>query len=346
MRARPLLFFSGGSALKEVSASLAAQGESAVYLMTPFDSGGSSAVLRHAFAMPAVGDIRSRLLALSGLDAPCVALLNFRLPDDEDAARAALTALTEGRHPLWQSVSQPVFRRRVLDELRRFAAFMPAAMPRSRACVGNLLLAGLYLRHGRSLNAATSLFARLVRARGIVHAVADANAELWVRLADGTTLCGQHRFTGKFFPPVCSPIQAIGLSQPVAASPAALRWIRRARLVCYPPGSFFSSILATLLPEGIREALATVDCPHVFVPNPLPDPELQGHTLADQLRILSRHAPLTHLLLDTATSRYAGPVPLDWLHSHHVRLIVCPLLHPDGRLSPALLADALGRVRL
>ena len=346
MRARPLLFFSGGTAVNDLASALAARGDPAVYLLTPFDSGGSSAVLRQAFDMPAVGDIRSRLLALSGLDAPCVALLSFRLPGDENAACAALTALTTGQHPLWQSVSQPVFRRRVLDELHRFTALMPAAMPRRGACVGNLLLAGLYLRHGRSLKAATTLFARLVRARGTVHAVADASAELCASLANGTTLCGQHLFTGKFGPPVSSPIQKVCLSRPVTASPAALSWIRRARLVCHPPGSFYSSILATLLPEGIRNALEATHCPHVFVPNPLPDPELYGHTLADQLRILSRHAPLTHLLLDTATSRYAGPVPLDWLHSHHVRLIVCPLLHPDGRLSPALLADALGRVRL
>ena len=346
MRARPLLFFSGGTALNEVASAFAAHGESAAYLMTPFDSGGSSAVLRRAFAMPAVGDIRSRLLALSGLDAPCVALLSSRLPQDETAARAALAALAEGRHPLWQAVVRPAFRHGVQSALRRLLPRLPDTMPRQGACVGNLLLAELYLRHGRSLRAATTLFARLVHARGIVHAVTGASAGLRASLASGATLCGQHLFTGKFFPPVSSPIRAMHLSRPVTASPAALYWIRRARLVCYPPGSFYSSILATLLPQGIREALAATHCPHVFVPNPLPDPELYGHTLADQLRILSRHAPLTHLLLDTATSRYAGPVPLDWLHSHHVRLIVCPLLQPDGRLSPALLADALGRVRL
>lgn len=346
MRARPLLFFSGGTALRELAVALARRNEPVVYVMTPFDSGGSSAVLRQAFGMPAVGDIRSRLLALSQCAAPCVNLLALRLPDDEASARTALAALTDGQHAVWRDIAPSAFRKHVLDGLRRLALYLPDGMPRRGACVGNLILAGLYLRHGCRLDAATALFARLVRARGFVHAAAGTGADLHVRLADGTILCGQHLFTGKSCPPVSSPIREIRLSRPVSASPAVLRWIRRARLVCYPPGSFYSSILAALLPEGIRNALEATHCPHVFVPNPLPDPELYGHTLADQLRILSRHAPLTHLLLDTATSRYAGPVPLDWLHSHHVRLIVCPLLHPDGRLSPALLADALGRVRL
>jgi 2-phospho-L-lactate transferase/gluconeogenesis factor (CofD/UPF0052 family) len=36
-----------------------------VHLITAFDSGGSSAQLRRAFGMPAIGDLRSRIVALA-----------------------------------------------------------------------------------------------------------------------------------------------------------------------------------------------------------------------------------------------------------------------------------------
>lgn len=60
-----LLFFSGGSALNGISRRLKRYTHNSAHLITPFDSGGSSEVLRDAFGMPAVGDLRSRLMALA-----------------------------------------------------------------------------------------------------------------------------------------------------------------------------------------------------------------------------------------------------------------------------------------
>ncbi|MGE4294032.1 MAG: 2-phospho-L-lactate transferase CofD family protein, partial [Desulfovibrio sp.] len=60
-----VLFFSGGTALRDTSAELVRYTHNSVHIITPFDSGGSSAILRKAFDMPAVGDIRNRLMALA-----------------------------------------------------------------------------------------------------------------------------------------------------------------------------------------------------------------------------------------------------------------------------------------
>jgi len=60
-----ILFFTGGTALKETSQALVGYTHNSVHLVTPFDSGGSSAVLRRYFDMPAVGDLRNRLMALA-----------------------------------------------------------------------------------------------------------------------------------------------------------------------------------------------------------------------------------------------------------------------------------------
>ena len=60
-----IVFFTGGTALRHISQHLAELTHNSVHLVTPFDSGGSSATLRQAFGMPAVGDIRNRLLDLA-----------------------------------------------------------------------------------------------------------------------------------------------------------------------------------------------------------------------------------------------------------------------------------------
>jgi 2-phospho-L-lactate transferase CofD-like protein len=60
-----ILFFSGGTALQGVSRDIIKYTHNSVHLITPFDSGGSSAVLRKEFSMPAVGDIRNRLMSLA-----------------------------------------------------------------------------------------------------------------------------------------------------------------------------------------------------------------------------------------------------------------------------------------
>ena len=59
-----VLFFSGGTALRGVSRVLSDHTHNSIHIITPFDSGGSSAVIREAFGMLAIGDILNRLMAL------------------------------------------------------------------------------------------------------------------------------------------------------------------------------------------------------------------------------------------------------------------------------------------
>ena len=60
-----ILFFSGGTASRQLSRELIHYSHNSIHVITTFDSGGSSAELRRAFGMPAVGDLRNRLLALA-----------------------------------------------------------------------------------------------------------------------------------------------------------------------------------------------------------------------------------------------------------------------------------------
>jgi len=60
-----ILFFSGGTALNDTCRVLKKFTHNSIHIITPFDSGGSSAVLRDAFNIPAIGDLRSRLMSLA-----------------------------------------------------------------------------------------------------------------------------------------------------------------------------------------------------------------------------------------------------------------------------------------
>jgi len=49
-----ILFFSGGTAINTLSRVLKVHTYNSTHMVTPFDSGGSSAALRQAFHMPAI----------------------------------------------------------------------------------------------------------------------------------------------------------------------------------------------------------------------------------------------------------------------------------------------------
>ena len=99
-----VLFFSGGSAINGLSQHITAYTHNSIHLITPFDSGGSSAALRQAFVMPGVGDLRQRLLALADQSAPnqreLCQLLQHRLSEHKtnEALHRELTEIISGQH--------------------------------------------------------------------------------------------------------------------------------------------------------------------------------------------------------------------------------------------------------
>ncbi len=356
-----ILFFSGGTALRSAAHELTHFTHNTIHLITPFDSGGSSAVLRKAFDMPAVGDLRARIMALAddhvrGNPEICT-LFAYRLARDASlrSLRAELETLTRGVHPLLKQVPEPM-RVTIQEHLTWFARQMPDDFFLGGASIGNLVLAGGYLAQRCRIYPVIGLFSRMVRARGIVRPVTDIPAHLAVRLASGEVIVGQHRFTGKELEEIHSPIMDIWLTahehsqEPMTLAIAAhtTRYIQSAESICYPVGSFYSSLLANLLPQGVGRAVAKARCPKIFIPNLGKDPELAGHTLQDQvnqlLRLLLRDAPhaspcdvLTHMLVDGERGSYAGGIPYEWLEKMGVCVCHAPLVTEKSALADARL---------
>ena len=125
-----ILFFSGGSALRTFSEVLAGYTHNSIHLVTPFDSGGSSAELRRAFSMPAVGDLRARLLSLADDSVTghpeIAALFSHRLTNRNGKVRPeeGLEDLSTGKHALLKAIAEPM-RSLIQSYIAEFRQQMP-----------------------------------------------------------------------------------------------------------------------------------------------------------------------------------------------------------------------------
>lgn len=365
-----ILFFSGGTALKDASHEIACSTHNCVHLITPFDSGGSSATLRKAFDMPAVGDLRVRMMALADHQHPgnpeIYTLFAYRLPEDAPTKmlKKEMGMLLAGTHPLVAQIPVPM-KGIIQEHLEIVAEAMPPDFPLGGANIGNLVLAAGYLTYGRKLEKVASIYSGMLHTRGIVRTVVDDTAHLAVRLDSGQLLVGQHRFTGKNGTKISSAIRDIWLTASedswekieLDIDDTTRSLIAGADAICYPVGSFYSSVVANLLPCGVGRAVASNPCPKIFVPNLGTDPELAGHTLAMQVErlisLLRKDAPdaapaevLSRVLVDADNGVYPGGLPEKLLKGLGIELVHMPLVKEDkGPLADSrLLAKALMEV--
>ncbi len=364
---RPLVFFTGGTALRELARELAHHPCLTAHIVTTFDSGGSTARLRRAFAMPAVGDLRNRLATLADVDACGTAIVNCmetRLPDegDPDELRGLLAAMDSPGHPVWKDVDA-WSAHSLRSCLQAFLQAMPRDFDARHASLGNVCMAGKYLIEHRQLGAVLPLFGRLLHVRGRVLPIVEESLHLAARLEDGSLLVGQHLFKN-----LNSPVREIFLTvhepgrgavhpepcRPRAAA-SALACLLEAGLVCYPMGSFYSSVVANLLTDGVGHHVRGLNCPKVFIPNTGLDRELTGCPMECQLRVLAdtlardcrkggREGFVSHLVVDRRHGRYAA----DWdavaqlARELGADILDVPVVRPDGLShDPAATADLL-----
>lgn len=359
-----ILFFSGGTALRGLSRRLVHHTHNSVHLITPFDSGGSSAAIREAFDMPAVGDLRNRLMALADPAAsgrPAIfRLMVHRLGKSAhpEILKAQLSALCDGSHRLMEDIpktAKDIVRR----HLRTFEAAMPTGFDLGGASIGNLLIAGGFLGNGRQLEPVLDEFAGLIGAKGTVAPIVHDNLHLAVELEDGTQFVGQHRITGKETAPIASPIRRAWLTSSLDSTeavatriePSVSRMIEGADLICFPMGSFYSSVMANLLPAGVGKAVASAKCPKVYLPNLGHDPEAIGLTVLEATRRLLRELEsdagtrrsggrlIDHVLLDSAGGHYPGTVSASRFGELGIRVVDAPLV--TRRSAPLLDEDLL-----
>lgn len=314
--ARPLRIVAagGGTGLPRVLAGLAgglepdeARAVDLTALVTTADDGGSSGELRRRYGIPAPGDVRNCLVALSEGLSPLAALFQHRFEGEGGLAGHT---------------------------------------------VGNVVLAALAQRLG-DFGQAVEAAARLVGARGAVVPSADGPVELVAELEDGREVRGECALAA-----ANGRVATLRLARPAAAPERALEAIARADLVVLGPGSLYSSLLASLLGGGVREALHETAATRVLVVNLFTQPgETDGYGAADHVRAVQRHLgdvvdvalvhrpPLPAAVVERFAAEGARPVEADRaaVEALGVAPVLTDLLAPGelGRHDPHKLARAL-----
>ncbi len=351
-----ILFFSGGSSLRSLSRRLTEYTHNSIHIICPFDSGGSSAVIRKAFNMLAVGDIRNRLNALADQtvhgNPEVYSLFAYRLPaaESSEKLRSKLLSMATGRDSLVTGIPNPM-RRIIRNHIHSFLDTMPHGFDLRGANIGNILIAAGYLNNRRHIEPVIYMFSKLVEARGIVRPVTGLSYHLGAQLDSGKTVIGQHLLTGPAFAKLQSRVASVFLTKSLRSKKHAAVSIKRkiqdliksADLICYPFGSFYTSLIATLLPGGIGQAISETECPKVFIPNPSPDPEQFGMSLYDCVHTLVSYlkhscgtaAPVKKLLqfvlIDSRSGLYPQPMQLQKIKKLGVQIIDTPLITDASR---------------
>ncbi|MDY6906573.1 MAG: GAK system CofD-like protein [Thermodesulfobacteriota bacterium] len=367
-----ILFFSGGTALRDLSRCLIHYTHNSIHIITPFDSGGSSRRLRQVFHMPAIGDVRNRLMALADQTfqghPEIFRLFAHRFPVDGDpqSLAAELASMATDRHWLINDIPDPM-RKIIRHHLQRFEAEMPADFDLRGANIGNLVMTAGYLENRRHMDPVIYIFSKLVEVRGVVRPVINADLHLGAILENGECVLEQHCLTGKQTDPINTPIEKLylvagtrgkGSDKPVRVSirDKMAKLIRGADLIVYPMGSFYSSVMANLLPDGVPEAIQKNQCPKVFVPSTGNDPECFGLPVEKQVRRLlacltrneNNNVPtesvLNCVVVDTANGIYPTGLDTRAIAALGLNVIDWPLVTPES--TPHLDPEALSEVIL
>ncbi|KAG4051275.1 hypothetical protein PC123_g13509 [Phytophthora cactorum] len=303
-------------------------------VVTVFDSGRHSGALRKYLGILPPGDIRNCLVALSDSDELLSKLMNYRFRDN----------------------------------------FMEGCS------LGNLLLAALTDLQG-GFDRAISSISDILNIRGSVLPATLESTELCAELMDGSTVVSEVNVRSPFMPdqeeeprsgsssstsstsgtpPATppkpekekikkAPIKRVYLeNQNVEAFQPAVRAIEDADIIILSPGGFYTSIIATLLVPGIRDAIARSAGATVYVSNvTTQNGQTDGYTLENTLEILSTYLERgEELLLPThemAASKHpvllqgqtfqedlvAGHVTQEWKKA--------PMLKHSGRRVAAIL---------
>ena len=204
--------------------------------------------------------------------------------------------------------------------LGRALSFRFTAGDLEGASLGNLVLAGLTISEG-SLTAAAEKLAALTRLRGRALPVSEGASQVAARLMSGKSIRGEWEIIRR------SPrtrIAEIFHDPPIAATPDALREIRRADLVVLGPGSLRTAIVSVLLAGGVKEALRKRRV--AFVLNILTQAgQTDGFSAADHVEEISRYLGKVPEEIIANTKRppewalqgaeFVDPVGLDGVHA-------------------------------
>lgn len=242
-------------------------------VVTVFDSGRSSGVMRRELGILPPGDVRNCLVALSDREDDVLKqVMNYRF-----------TSLAAGGDGAAEEGTL-----------------------HGTSC-GNLILAALTKLTGGSFSEAVRVLSSLLGIEGTVIPVTATDTHLKATLADGSTRVSEVevRKPGK------PHIVKLELENSAAtADPAAVKAVLQADGIIMGPGSFYTSVLATLLPRGMCQAVASAKGLRVYVANLTAQAgQTDGMTLRQHVVMLERYLRREGVPQLASPRRAAQPQP-------------------------------------
>jgi uncharacterized cofD-like protein len=153
--------------------------------------------------------------------------------------------------------------------------------------VGNLIFAALYQMNG-SFCSAVRQACDLLQTDGVVLPATETPVQLWALHEDGTISEGESNI-----PHSASRIGRIGLT-PVDAQPApgVVQALMDADAIVLGPGSLYTSVVPSLLIDGIAGAVAASKAVKIYVCNLMTQPgETAGYSAVEHVRALQAYLP-------------------------------------------------------
>ncbi len=129
--------------------------------------------------------------------------------------------------------------------------------------LGNLFLTWASQYSGNFLFGIRAL-EQAVRAQGTVHPCTLEAATLMGRLSDGTHIAGESELDEPQYSRDLT-LEKVWIHPLVAANPDALLCIAQADYIVLGPGSLHTSVIASLLPTGIYEAIEKSTAPLIYI---------------------------------------------------------------------------------
>lgn len=320
----PLTVFKGGTAFNGVLREFQKYFPNTTYIVPITDDGGSSREIWRVFGGPSIGDVRSTLTRLSDegtKEARAVKkLLEHRLdPEDHEKAMVEWHKFLEDDHPLYVPLSSK-YKGLIRCFLCKFEAErllrISSRFDLRNGSIGNFFFSGARLALG-SLETAIFVYSSVAQISASTHVlpIIDSNDRLGigVNLENGETLISQHEISHptlhghvdkKNYIPLPSRIKNLfyvdkykNVINP-QPHPEVIRKIEGSKGLIYGMGSLWTSIIPSLVLDGVGEAISSQNFPKIVLLNSCQDRETFGLTALDYINnitnSLNRNGDLDH----------------------------------------------------
>lgn len=306
---KDILVFSGGTAFREINRKLVSKCNNITRVVPIFDNGGSSQIIRKELNILPVGDIRHALITMAPHDGEIrniVRLFNWRLPiDDSDLkVKKEFDEIINGDHELISNLEGNLrgiisgylnfFYKNVINTKNSFKL--------QNGSIGNFILVGAYYAHNKDMNAAIYVFRQLAKIKGDVLPVSlKNNAHLIAEVdnhkepivgQDKITKINRNKYTGRIkniF--ITDSLETNSFPQnnlECNSNPLVIERIRKADIIIYGPGSFFTSILPHFMINNIVDEIHKRDnIKKIFIANIMESFETYEYTISELIKILN-----------------------------------------------------------